>query len=54
MTLMVQMELEKARQILKEAEAKQYTDDEIMEILKFLTVLARISIDNILKNNKNG
>ena len=54
MTLMVQMELEKAKQILKEAKAKQYTDNEIQEMLKFLTVLARISIDNILKNNKNG
>ena len=38
----------------KEEKAKQYSDDEIQEILKLLTVLAKISIDNILKNNKNG
>ena len=43
------MELEKARQILKQVNAKQYTDDEIKEILKFLTILAKVSIDNILK-----
>lgn len=48
------MELEKAKQILKETKAKQYTDDEIKEILKFLTVLAKISIDNLLKTNKDG
>lgn len=48
------MELEKAKQILKEAKAKQYTDDEIQEILKFLTILAKVSIDNLLKNNKDG
>ena len=48
------MELEKAKQILKEAKAKQYTDDEIKEILNFLTVLAKISIDNHLKKIKNG
>ena len=51
---MVLMELEKAKQILKEAKAKQYTDDEIMEILKFLTILAKVSIDNLLKSNKDG
>lgn len=43
------MELEKARQILKQVNAKQYTDDEIKEILKFLNILAKVSIDNILK-----
>lgn len=43
------MELEKARQILKQVKAKQYTDDEIKEILKFLTILAKVSIDNIIK-----
>ena len=48
------MELEKAKQILKEAKAKQYTDDEIQEMLKFLTVLAKVSIDNLLKSNKDG
>lgn len=48
------MELEKAKQILKEAKAKQYTDDEIKEILNFLNVLAKISIDNLLKTNKDG
>ena len=50
----VTMEPEKAKQILKEAKAKQHTDDEIKEILKFLTVLAKISIDNLLKTNKDG
>ena len=30
------------------------TDDEIKEILNFLTVLAKISIDNLLKTNKDG
>lgn len=48
------MELEKAKQILKEAKAKQYTDEEINEILKFLTILAKVSIDNHLKKIKNG
>ena len=46
---MVQMELEKAKQILKEAKAKQYTDDEIQEMLKFLNVFKEVMINNLLK-----
>ena len=48
------MELEKAKQILKEAKAKQYSDDEISELLKFLTILANISIDNLKKTTNDG
>ncbi len=47
------MELEKAKQILYEAKANEYTDDEIREILKFLSNLATVSINNILKKSKN-
>jgi hypothetical protein len=48
------MELERAKQILKQEKAEDYTDDEINEILKFLSILARVSIDNLLKSNKDG
>ena len=47
------MEVEKAKQILNAANAKQYTEEEIKEMLKFLTVLAKVSINNLLKKNNN-
>jgi hypothetical protein len=48
------MELEKAKQILKETSTKQLTDDEIKDLLNFVTILANISIDNLLKSSKDG
>jgi len=48
------MELERAKQILNKEKTKQYTHEEVKEILKFLSVLAKISINNLLKSNKYG
>jgi hypothetical protein len=48
------MELEKAKQILKETSTTQLTDDEIKDLLNFVTILANISIDNLLKSSKDG
>jgi hypothetical protein len=47
------MELKKVKQILNEAKAKQYTDYEIEEILKFLTILAKVYINTLVKKNKD-
>ncbi len=46
------MELEKAKQILNVQNATQYTDEEILQMVEFLTILASVSINNLL-NNKN-
>lgn len=47
------MELEKAKQILNAQNSKQYTDEEIIQMVEFLTILANVSINNLLKNNKD-
>ncbi|MEO0038126.1 MAG: hypothetical protein RIQ59_1337 [Bacteroidota bacterium] len=46
------MEFEKAKQILNAQNAKQYTDEEIIQMVELLTILASVSINNLL-NNKN-
>ncbi len=43
------MEFEKAKQILNKDREKKYTDEEVSEILKLLTVLAEVMIKNLLK-----
>lgn len=43
------MEFEKAKQLLNCEKEEKYTDDEIKQILEFLNVLAKVSIDNLLK-----
>ncbi|MDI1316442.1 hypothetical protein [Flavobacterium sp.] len=45
------MEFEKAKQILNEQKEIEYTDEEIMQMLDFLDVLAILSINNLLKRN---
>jgi hypothetical protein len=47
------MEFEKAKQILNTEKNKKFTDDDVNEILKLLTVLAKVSINNLLKNRNN-
>jgi hypothetical protein len=47
------MELEKAKQILNAQNATQYTDEEILQMVEFLTILANVSINNLLKINKD-
>ncbi len=43
------MEFKKAKQILNKSRDKKLTDDEIIEILKFIEVLVEISVNNFLK-----
>jgi hypothetical protein len=43
------MEFEKAKQILNTESKKNYTDEEISEILKLLTVFAEVTVKNLLK-----
>lgn len=51
------MELKKAKQILNENRDKKLIDEQIIEILKFVELLADISVNNFLKSmneiNKN-
>jgi hypothetical protein len=52
------MEFKMAKQILNKNRDKELTDEEIIEILKFIEVLAEISVNNFLKikdkiNNNN-
>ena len=46
------MEFEKAKQILNKDREKKFTDKEISEILKLLTVLAEVVVKNILKESR--
>lgn len=43
------MEFKKAKHILNKSRDKKLTDDEIIEILKFIEVLVEISVNNFLK-----
>jgi hypothetical protein len=52
------MEFKMAKQILNKNRDKELTDEEIIEILKFIEVLVEISVNNFLKikdkiNNNN-
>ena len=52
------MEFKMAKQILNNSRDKKLTDEEIIEILKFIEVLVEISVNNFLKikdkiNNNN-
>lgn len=47
------MELKKAKQILNKDRDKKFTDEEIIEIMKFIKVLAEVSVKNFLKSMKN-
>lgn len=51
------MELKKAKQILNNNRDKKLTDEQVIEILKFVELLADISVNNFLKSmneiNKN-
>lgn len=42
------MEFEKAKQILNTESEKKYTDQEISEILKLLTIFTEVMISNLL------
>lgn len=43
------MEIEKALEILNATKVKKYTAHEATKVLEFLTILARISINNLIK-----
>jgi hypothetical protein len=43
------MEFKMAKQILNKSRDKKLTDEEIIEILKFIEVLVEISVNNFLK-----
>lgn len=45
---MVIMEFEKAKQILNTESEKKYTDEEVSEILKLLTVFTEVTVKNLL------
>jgi hypothetical protein len=45
---MVIMEFEKAKQILNTESEKKYTDEEVSEILKLLTVFTEVTVNNLL------
>jgi hypothetical protein len=51
------MEFKKAKQILNKSRYKKLTDEQVIEILKFIELLADISVNNFLKSinetNKN-
>ena len=47
------MELKKAKQILNKDRDKKFTDEEIIEIIKFIDVLANVSVNNLLKSKNN-
>lgn len=44
------MEFKKAKQILNKDREKKLTDEQIIEILKFVGLLAEISVNNFLKS----
>jgi hypothetical protein len=46
------MELKKAKQILNKNRDKKLTDEQVIEILKFVELLADISVNNFLKSMK--
>jgi len=45
---MVIMEFEKAKQILNTKSEEHYTDQEVSEILKLLTALTEVTVNNLL------
>ncbi|WP_396209489.1 hypothetical protein [Flavobacterium sp.] len=51
------MELNKVKQILNKNREKKLTDEEVIEIMKFVELLADISVNSFLKSmneiNKN-
>jgi hypothetical protein len=51
------MEFKKVKQILNKSRDKKLTDEQVIEILKFIELLADISVNNFLKSinetNKN-
>jgi hypothetical protein len=47
------MEFEKAKQILNTESEKKYTEQEIIEIIQMLEVLADVWVNNLLKSTKN-
>lgn len=47
------MELEKAKQILNTQKEEKYSDDEVKETLKLLSVLADVLVNNWLKEKRN-
>lgn len=48
------MEFKKAKQILNKSRDKKLTDEQVIEILKFIELLANMSVNNFLKSiNKN-
>lgn len=49
----VKMELEKAKQILNTQKEEKYSDDEVKETLKLLSVLADVLVNNWLKEKRN-
>ena len=46
------MEFKKAREILNQDKENQYTDEEVSEILKFLTILVDVTVEDILKESR--
>jgi hypothetical protein len=48
------MEFKKAKQILNKNRDKELTDEQVIEILKFIELLANMSVNNFLNSiNKN-
>lgn len=45
------MEFKKAKKILNKSRDKKLTDEEIIEILKFIEVLVEMSVNNFLNIN---
>ena len=46
------MEFEKAKEILNQDKDYQYTDEEVSEILKLLTVFVDVTVKNILRESR--
>ena len=46
------MEFERAKEILNQDKDYQYTDEEVSEILKLLTVFADVTVKNILRESR--
>ncbi len=44
------MELKKAKQILNKNREKKLTDEQVIEILKFIELLAEMSVKDFLKS----
>jgi len=47
------LDFKKAKQILNKDRDKKFTDEEIIEIIKFIEVLANVSVNNLLKSKNN-